>query len=58
MTACPTGFITPGLAGNGHACGESLFHVGKGVAFRQYKAPLPGNIIAIARTDAQQHPIA
>lgn len=41
------------LAGNALACGESLFRVGKGVAFRQYTAPLPGSILAVAKTEAE-----
>lgn len=35
------------------ACGESLFRVGKGVEFRQYTTPLPGNILAVANGDAE-----
>lgn len=41
------------LAGNALACGESLFRVGKGVAFREYTAPLPGNILVVANTEAE-----
>ncbi len=41
------------VAGNAFACGESLFRVGQGVAFRQYTAPLPGRILAVARTEAE-----
>lgn len=35
------------------ACGESLFRVGKGVAYREYTAPLPGNIIVVAHTETE-----
>ena len=28
-----------------YACGESLYRVGKGVAYREYTAPLPGNLL-------------
>lgn len=35
------------------ACGESLFRVGKGVSYRNYFAPLPGNIIAVASTQSE-----
>ena len=35
------------------ACGESLFRVGKGVSYRNYFAPLPGNIIAVASTESE-----
>ena len=41
------------VTGSVHACGESLFRVGKGVAFRQYTAPIPGSILAVANTDAE-----
>lgn len=41
------------LAGNVLACGESLFRVGKGVAFREYSAPLPGSILVVANTEAE-----
>lgn len=36
-----------------HACGESLFRVGKGVSFREYTAPLPGAILVVARTESE-----
>ena len=39
--------------GSAMACGESLFRVGKGVAFREYTAPLPGSILVVAKTDAE-----
>lgn len=53
VIAIVTGFTITVLAGNALACGESLFRVGKGVAFRQYTAPLPGTILAVARTEAE-----
>ncbi len=31
-----------------HACGESLFRVGRGVAYRAQTAPLPGNVLVVA----------
>ena len=42
--------IVPGLlclafAVEAFACGESLYRVGKGVAYREYTAPLPGNLL-------------
>ena len=49
LTACATILI----AGNVLACGESLFRVGKGVNFREYTAPLPGNILVVANTEAE-----
>ena len=47
------GCILTLLAGNAFACGESLFRVGKGVAFREYSAPLPGSILVVANTEAE-----
>jgi hypothetical protein len=41
------------VAGTAGACGESLFRVGKGVPFRQYTAPLPGHIVAVATTNGE-----
>jgi len=38
-------------ASSAWACGESLFRVGKGVSYREYQAPLPGNILMVARSD-------
>jgi hypothetical protein len=52
-TAFISGLVLSLLAGNALACGESLFRVGKGVAFRQYTAPLPGTILAVAKTEAE-----
>jgi len=31
-----------------HACGESLFRVGRGVAYRAQIAPLPGNLLIVS----------
>lgn len=42
---------TPALT---QACGESLFRVGKGVAYRSYSAPIPANIVVYTETDAQR----
>jgi hypothetical protein len=36
------------------ACGESLYRIGKGVAYRDYIAPLPGAILVVVRTDSEQ----
>ena len=49
LTACATTLIS----GSVLACGESLFRVGKGVNFREYTAPLPGNILVVAKTEAE-----
>jgi len=51
--AAAAGFIVILLAGTVNACGESLFRVGKGVAFREYTAPLPGSILVVANTEAE-----
>lgn len=32
------------------ACGDSLYRVGKGVAYRVYSAPLPGNLLVYGDT--------
>jgi CheY-like chemotaxis protein len=38
-----------------HACGESLFRVGRGVAFRNQGAPIPGNILVVShRPESKQ----
>ncbi len=36
------------------ACGESLFRVGKGVAYRAYSAPLPANVLVYVETEEQR----
>jgi hypothetical protein len=37
------------------ACGESLFRVGRGVAYRSASAPLPGNILVVSsRPESKQ----
>lgn len=36
------------------ACGESLFRVGKGMSYRAHTAPLPGNVIVVAQTEAHK----
>ena len=44
---------SPVLSSSALACGESLFHVGKGVVFHEYTAPLPGKILLVARTEGE-----
>jgi len=41
IVSCPT-----------FACGESLFRVGKGMVYREYTAPLPGNIVVVAQSES------
>jgi len=36
------------LSLNADACGESLFRVGRGVAYRAQTAPLPGNVLVVS----------
>jgi hypothetical protein len=36
------------------ACGESLYRVGRGVAYRNYTAPLPGNLLVFATTESAE----
>lgn len=49
VMACSLLLVSSGA----YACGESLFRVGKGVNFREYTAPLPGNILVVANTSAE-----
>jgi len=42
-----------GIPPSASACGESLFRVGRGVAYREYTAPLPGKILIVASTDGE-----
>ncbi|MEQ9563125.1 MAG: hypothetical protein RLN69_11435 [Woeseiaceae bacterium] len=53
MIAGVWGIVFSLAATSALACGESLFRVGKGVQFRQYTTPLPGNILAVANTEAE-----
>jgi FlaA1/EpsC-like NDP-sugar epimerase len=39
------------LVSNALACGDSLYRVGKGIAYRTYSAPLPGNLLIFGSTD-------
>lgn len=52
-TAFISALILSLLTGSALACGESLFRVGKGVAFRQYTAPIPGTILVVASTESE-----
>ena len=33
------------------ACGDSLYRVGKGVSYRVYTAPLPGNVLVYSQSE-------
>jgi menaquinone-dependent protoporphyrinogen IX oxidase len=39
---------------NAWACGDSLYRVGKGVAYRVYTAPLPGNVLVYGNTEGAE----
>lgn len=51
ITVLLTGFL---ITADVLACGESLFRVGRGVAYREYSAPLPGKILVVAVTEGEQ----
>lgn len=46
--------ITAVAASPAMACGESLFRIGKGVTYRVYSAPIPGNVLFFARNDEER----
>lgn len=48
--AATIGLLLALMTVNTFACGESLFRVGKGVAFREYSAPLPGSVLVVANS--------
>ena len=37
-----------------NACGDSLYRVGKGVSYRIYTAPLPGNLLVFGSSEGAQ----
>ncbi len=39
------------LSHNAFACGDSLYRVGKGISYRTYSAPIPGNLLVFAPSD-------
>jgi hypothetical protein len=43
--AIVTALLTAVLSVNAFGCGDSLYRVGKGVSYRVYSAPLPGNLL-------------
>ena len=43
--------ITLGASAYAFACGDSLYRVGKGVSYRTYSAPLPGNLLVYGTTE-------
>lgn len=49
LIACSATFVSVEVL----ACGESLFRVGKGLTYRDYTAPFPGNILIVASTEGE-----
>ena len=49
LIACSATFLSVDAL----ACGESLFRVGKGLTYRDYTAPFPGNILIVANTEGE-----
>jgi len=49
LIACSATFVSVEVL----ACGESLFRVGKGLTYRDYTAPFPGNILIVANTEGE-----
>ena len=43
--------LTTTLWLDAHACGDSLYRVGTGVSYRQYTAPLPGNVLIYGNSE-------
>ena len=39
------------ISGSALACGDSLYRAGKGVSYRTYSAPLPGNLLILGNSD-------
>jgi hypothetical protein len=45
-------FVLSALASaSAFSCGDSLYRVGKGVSYRVYSAPIPGNLLVFAPTE-------
>ncbi len=43
-------FVCLSFGPDAMGCGESLYRIGKGVAYREYTAPLPGNLLVYGGT--------
>ena len=46
-----TAILALTVSGAAFACGDSLYRVGKGVSYRTYSAPLPGNLLVFGTSD-------
>lgn len=42
--------LTTAFADFSSACGDSLYRVGQGISYREYSAPLPGNVLIYANS--------
>ena len=40
------------LSFNAYACGDSLYRIGKGMSYRVYSAPLPGNLLVFDKSES------
>lgn len=54
LIALATALIFATASLSAYACGDSLYRVGKGVSYRVYSAPLPGNLLVFAPTEGAQ----
>jgi hypothetical protein len=43
--------VLAALSGVAEGCGDSLYRVGKGVSYRVYSAPLPGNLLVFGTSE-------
>jgi len=50
--ALATALLSAFLSFNAYSCGDSLYRVGKGVAYRVYSAPLPGNLLVYGSSES------
>jgi hypothetical protein len=48
LIALTVGAVASLTVSSAYACGESLFRVGRGAAYRAQTAPLPGNVLLVA----------
>jgi len=49
--ACFTALLIGIFSFDALACGDSLYRVGKGVSYRVYTAPLPGNVLVYGQSE-------
>ena len=46
------GLLCTALVADIYACGESLYRVGKGISYREYTVPLPGNLLVLGPAES------